>query len=63
MPHLPGTANTERNQTIKTMNATNHDTRLSGHLNQVPADSYALMALTHLATGTSRDRALVSLYN
>ena len=31
------------------MNSTNNDTRLSDHLNQVLADSYALLALTHLA--------------
>ena len=31
------------------MNATHHDPRLSDLLNQVLADSYALLALTHLA--------------
>ena len=31
------------------MNATQHDPQLSDYLNQVLADSYALLALTHLA--------------
>ena len=34
---------------MKTMKASKNDTRLSDNLNQVLADSYALMSLTHLA--------------
>jgi starvation-inducible DNA-binding protein len=34
---------------MKTTKTAQHDTRLSDNLNQVLADSYALMSLTHLA--------------